>query len=63
MDKKLISSWESNLKKSVWQSIEEGFIDIKSPPRPEYLSFNSMKEYREWCDKNLPSYLGYGRKL
>ncbi len=25
-----------------------------------YRSFNSMKEYREWCDKNLPSWLGYG---
>lgn len=23
-------------------------------------SFDSMKEYREWCEKNLPSYLGYG---
>lgn len=24
-------------------------------------SFDSMAEYREWCEKNLPSWLGYGR--
>jgi hypothetical protein len=26
-----------------------------------YRSFDSMAEYREWCEKNLPSWLGYGR--
>jgi hypothetical protein len=24
-------------------------------------SFDSMAEYREWCEKNLPRWLGYGR--
>jgi hypothetical protein len=22
-------------------------------------SFDSMEEYRTWCDENLPEYLGY----
>ena len=26
-----------------------------------YRSFQTMKEYRDWCDKNLPPWLGYGR--
>ena len=26
-----------------------------------YRSFESMEEYRHWCDQNLPSWLGYGR--
>lgn len=26
-----------------------------------YRSFDRMAEYREWCEKNLPSWLGYGR--
>ena len=26
-----------------------------------FRSFNSMAEYREWCERNLPSWLGYGR--
>ncbi|MDO8519139.1 MAG: hypothetical protein Q7T11_03125 [Deltaproteobacteria bacterium] len=28
-----------------------------------YRSFNTLKDYREWCEKNLPSWLGYGRTL
>jgi hypothetical protein len=24
-------------------------------------SFNSTAEYREWCERNLPEYLGYKR--
>ena len=23
--------------------------------------FDSMEAYREWCEKNLPEWLGYGR--
>ena len=26
-----------------------------------YRAFDSMAEYREWCEKNLPDWLGYGR--
>jgi hypothetical protein len=28
-----------------------------------YRSFDSMAEYRAWCERNLPSWLGYGRSL
>jgi len=27
----------------------------------EWRSFDSMEEYRRWCEANLPSWLGYGR--
>jgi len=27
----------------------------------EYRSFDTMEEYRQWCEKNLPDWLGYGR--
>jgi hypothetical protein len=26
----------------------------------KYRSFNTLPEYREWCRKELPSWLGYG---
>jgi hypothetical protein len=26
-----------------------------------YRSFNTMEEYRRWCEENLPDWLGYGR--
>jgi hypothetical protein len=27
----------------------------------EYRSFDTMEEYRQWCERNLPDWLGYGR--
>jgi hypothetical protein len=27
----------------------------------DYRSFDSMEEYRQWCETELPSWLGYGR--
>jgi hypothetical protein len=26
-----------------------------------YRSFDTMDEYRRWCEENLPEWLGYGR--
>jgi len=26
----------------------------------EYRSFDTTKAYREWCERNLPAWLGYG---
>ena len=26
-----------------------------------YRSFESLEEYRRWCEENLPDWLGYGR--
>jgi len=26
-----------------------------------YRSFDTMEEYRRWCEANLPEWLGYGR--
>ncbi len=28
-----------------------------------YRSFETMAEYRNWCEQNLPHWLGYGRSL
>lgn len=28
-----------------------------------YRSFESTREYREWCERNLPSWLGYGQAV
>ena len=27
----------------------------------DYRVFNTMQEYRDWCEQNLPSWLGYQR--
>ena len=43
------------------QRIKYGFCRIYKPVLDDapWRVFNSMTEYREWCDKNLPKYLGY----
>lgn len=28
-----------------------------------FRSFDTTREYREWCEENLPPWLGYGRSL
>ena len=28
-----------------------------------YRAFDTMREYRLWCEENLPAWLGYGRQL
>ena len=28
-----------------------------------YRSFETMKDYRAWCEKNLPAFLGYARSV
>lgn len=47
----------------IGQRIKYGFCYVYKPVLDDapYRTFNSMAEYREWCEKNLPSYLGYQR--
>jgi hypothetical protein len=28
-----------------------------------FRAFDTMADYRRWCEANLPSWLGYGREL
>lgn len=45
------------------QRMKYGFCYVYKPVLDDapYRTFNSMAEYREWCEKHLPSYLGYQR--
>lgn len=40
-----------------------GFVKTYKPVLDDapYRSFESMEDYRDWCEANLPSWLGYGR--
>jgi hypothetical protein len=40
-----------------------GFYRMYKPVLDDapWRSFNSTAEYREWCERNLPEYLGYKR--
>jgi len=56
---------EHNLTRTVADRMRYGFNYTYKPVLDDaaWRSFNSMKEYREWCEKNLPPYLGYGSLL
>lgn len=53
---------ERSLERSIEDRMRYGFNYTYKPILDDapWRSFDSMKEYREWCEKNLPSYLGYG---
>ena len=41
------------------------FIHTSKPVLDDagYRSFDTTAEYRNWCEQNLPSWLGYGRTV
>ena len=43
--------------------LKYGFCRVHKPVLDDapWRSFNSMAEYRAWCEANLPDYLGYKR--
>ncbi len=49
------------LERSVEQRIKYGFFRQYKPILDDapYRVFDTMKQYREWADENLPRYLGF----
>ena len=62
-----LADFREQCKRSLGRSIEEriwyGFNYVYKPvlDDAEWRSFDSMEEYRRWCQENLPQYLGCGR--
>ena len=59
------SDWEdfeAAAKRPIEQHIRNSFIHTYKPvlDDAECRSFDTMREYRKWCEENLPDCLGYG---
>ncbi len=59
-------SWrefEAIAKRPLSQRIRYGFIKTYKPVSDDapYRSFDTMEEYRQWCETNLPGWLGFAR--
>ena len=57
------NEFELSLKRKVEERLRRGFIKTYKPvmdDRP-YRVFDRMKDYRFWCEKKLPRWLGYGK--
>ena len=64
-----IAEWEAEFEAAMRRPLavrmHYSFIRTYRPVLDDapYRTFESMAEYRAWCEKYLPSWLGYGRSL
>ncbi len=67
LDAQTVREWEQEFeaarKRPLEQRMRYAFIQTYKPVLDDapFRSFDSMEEYRKWCEENLPDWLGYGR--
>jgi hypothetical protein len=51
------------LERDVMTRIKYGFCHVHKPVLDDapFRAFKTMAEYRDWCERSLPAYLGYRR--
>ncbi|MBI4668186.1 MAG: hypothetical protein HY747_03200 [Elusimicrobia bacterium] len=54
--------FDLSLKKPFSRKIDDAFIKTYKPVLDDapHRIFNTMRDYRNWCRSELPSWLGYG---
>jgi hypothetical protein len=63
----LQKEWEAGVeaaaKRPLQHRMRYAFIHTYKPVLDDarFRAFDTMEEYRQWCDANLPDWLGYGR--
>ena len=60
------SDWqdfEAAARRPIEQHVLNSFVHTYKPvlDDADYRSFDTMAEYRRWCEDKLPDWLGYGR--
>jgi hypothetical protein len=67
VDPQTLKEWreefEAAARRPLAQRMKYAFIHTYKPVLDDapFRSFDTMEEYRKWCDENLPGWLGYGR--
>jgi len=58
-----LEAFEAAARRPLEVRMRYSFIHTYKPVMDDskYRSFDTMEEYRRWCEENLPSWLGYGR--
>ncbi|HVT44906.1 MAG TPA: hypothetical protein VMT00_10985 [Thermoanaerobaculia bacterium] len=58
-----IAEFEAAARRPLQQRMRYAFIRTYKPVLDDepFRAFETMAEYRVWCEENLPSWLGYGR--
>jgi hypothetical protein len=59
-----IEEFEAAARRPLRQRMKYAFIKTYKPVLDDspFRSFETMAEYRRWCEENLPRWLGYGRE-
>ena len=60
-----IRDFEAAARRSLKERMRYAFVRTYRPVLDDapYRAFDTMADYRRWCEENLPSWLGYGRSL
>jgi hypothetical protein len=67
VDPQTLKEWEEEFqaaaRRPLRQRMKYAFIHTYKPVLDDapFRSFDTMEEYRKWCEGNLPDWLGYGR--
>jgi hypothetical protein len=58
-----IAEFEAAARRPLRQRMRYAFIRTYKPVLDDapFRAFDTMAEYRAWCETHLPSWLGYGR--
>ena len=58
-----LAEFEAASRRSLEERIRYGFIKTYRPVLDDapFRSFDTMEEYRCWCEENLPDWLGFRR--
>ena len=58
-----LEEFEAAARRPLEQRFKYAFIKTYKPVLDDapYRSFDTMENYRRWCEENLPDWLGYGR--
>ena len=60
-----IEEFEAAARRPLRERMKYAFIHTRKPVMDDepFRAFDTMEDYRLWCEANLPSWLGYGRTL
>lgn len=58
-----LEEFEAAARRPLEERMRYAFIKTYKPVLDDapYRAFDTMEQYRQWCEQNLPDWLGYGR--
>lgn len=62
LDSEWVRDFEASLARPLELRLRYGFVSTHKPVMDDapYRVFDTMEEYRAWCRRELPAFLGYG---